>query len=322
MTLPASTIQTFILFLLMSAGFAAGKTSILDEMTVKKLSRFLVNFVLPCLIVASMQQPLTPELRMEAFRTLGLSFAIYASSFPLAFGFASLIRAKGPTRGVHAFAAVFANVAFMGFPVQQALFGKAVLFQASIFIIPFNLLAFSVGAAMIAGGVRSEGREPTVGGGAVHEAKLSWRSFVNPAGVSSIVGFALFLADFRLPLPLFRAMSILGDTTTPLAMCIIGATLAETNLGNTLRDWRLWASSAFRLLALPLLLYLVLKTLGFTGIALGMPVMMAAMPVAANLSFLSAAFGGDYRTASSLVFLSTAISLVSIPLLAAGLFGI
>ncbi|MEI6388765.1 MAG: AEC family transporter, partial [Spirochaetota bacterium] len=240
MTLPASTIQTFILFLLMSAGFAAGKTSILDETTVKKLSRFLVNFVLPCLIVASMQQPLTPELRMEALRTLGISFAIYAASFPLAFGFASLIRAKGATRGVHAFAGVFANVAFMGFPVQQALFGKAVLFQASIFIIPFNLLAFSVGAAMIAGGARSGGPAPSgataAAGPATHEARLSWRSFVNPAGVSSVVGFALFLADFRLPLPLFRAMSILGDTTTPLAMCIIGATLAETNLGNTLRD--------------------------------------------------------------------------------------
>ncbi|MDA8411857.1 MAG: AEC family transporter, partial [Treponema sp.] len=77
MSLPPSAIQIFILFLLMAAGFVAGKMRILDEETVKKLSRFLVVFVVPCLIVVSMQKPLSPELRSRAFLVLGLSFATY-----------------------------------------------------------------------------------------------------------------------------------------------------------------------------------------------------------------------------------------------------
>ncbi|MEI6877332.1 MAG: AEC family transporter, partial [Spirochaetota bacterium] len=149
MSLPQSTIQTFILFLLIAVGFAAGKMSILDEHTVRKFSRFLVAFILPCLIVASMQKTLTPELRIEAFRALGLSFAVYAAAFPLGFLLVRLLRLKGEVAGVHAFSAVFANVAFMGFPVQEALFGKSVLFTASIYNIPFQLFAFSVGAAMV-----------------------------------------------------------------------------------------------------------------------------------------------------------------------------
>ena len=47
-----------------------------------------------------------------------------------------------------------------------------------------------------------------------------------------------------------------------------------------------------------------------------MPVVVAAMPVAANSAILAQAYGGDAETASSLVFVSTLFSLATIPLLA------
>ena len=46
------------------------------------------------------------------------------------------------------------------------------------------------------------------------------------------------------------------------------------------------------------------------------------MPVAANASILAEASGGDAETASRLVFVSTALSLATLPLLAALLFGL
>ncbi len=309
MSLPPSAIQIFILFLLMAAGFVAGKMRILDEETVKKLSRFLVVFVVPCLIVVSMQKPLSPELRSRAFLVLGLSFATYAIAFPLAFLLARLMRLKGSKAGVHAFAAVFSNVAFMGFPVLQGLFGKDILFEASIATMPFQILAFSIGAAMLASG---SGRK----------AELGPASFVKPAGVAAVVGLGLFLANFALPPALFQAMSLLGDTTTPLSMAVIGAILSETDLRGALGDWHVWATSIWRLLALPLVTWLALRAIGVEGRTLGLLVVMTAMPVAANATMLSAAYGGDHRQASSLIFVSTALSLVTIPLLAATLFGI
>lgn len=309
MSLPPSSLQVFILFLLMAAGFAAAKLRILDEGTVAKLSRFLVVFVVPCLVVVSMQKPLSPELRSEAFLVLGLSFASYALAFPLAFLLSRLMRLEGPRAGVHSFAAVFSNVAFMGFPVLQGLFGKDILFAASIATMPFQLLAFSVGAAMLASGT---GRK----------ARLGLSSFVKPAGLASLLGLGLFLLNLRLPEPLFRAASLLGDTTTPLSMCVIGATLAETDLGGALGDWRIWLSSLWRLLGLPLLLWLLLRAFGVGGTVLGLLVIMTAMPVAANATMLSAAYGGDRKRASSLIFVSTALSLLTIPFLAGALFGI
>lgn len=307
--MPQSVTQTLVLFLLMAAGFAAGKLKFLEGGNRRALSRLLVNFILPALIVASMQKPLSPELRSEAFAALGLSFAIYAAAFPLALLFTRLIRAKGPEAGVHAFACVFSNVAFMGFPVMEALFGKESLFTVSIYNIPFQILAFSIGASMIA----RSGNE---------RKGLRLVDFVTPAGISSLVGFALFLLGIGLPAPLLKAMTLLGDTTTPLSMLLIGATLAATNPAALLRSSRLYLTSLYRLLLFPLGLYVVLSALGLSGRLLGMPVIIAAMPVAANASILAEAYGGDAETASALVFVSTALSLLTLPLLAGGLFGV
>ncbi len=305
---------TLVLFILMAAGFAAGKSGFLEAGTRRALSRLLVNFILPCLIVTSMQRPLSPELRSQAFTALGLSFAVYASAFPLAFAFARLIRARGAEGGVHVFASVFSNVAFMGFPVMEAFFGKESVFLTSIYNIPFQILAFSVGALIISHGLGGEG-SPSQSRAA---RRLALSDFVTPAGVSSFVGFALFLLEFRIPAPLLRAASLLGDTTTPLASLLIGSTLAGSNFRAFLSP-RVWLTSAYRLALFPLALYAVLKACGFEGLLLGMPVVIAAMPVAANASILAEAGGGDAETASRLVVVSTALSLATLPLLA-GLF--
>ena len=141
----SSVVQTLVLFILMAVGFGAGKARVLDEAGVKGISRLLVNFILPALIIESMQRPFTPELRDFAYKMLGASFLAYAAAFPLSWLFVRAIGAKGPERGADTFGAIFSNCAFMGFPVVEAIFGKDAIFAASIANIPFQLLAFSVG---------------------------------------------------------------------------------------------------------------------------------------------------------------------------------
>lgn len=301
-TMPQSVIQTLILFILMAVGFLAGRMRFLDETGSKSISRLLVNFILPALIIASMQRPFTPELRDQAFLALAISFGVYALSFPLAFLLARVEGAKGPEAGAHVFGAVFSNVAFMGFPILEAFFGKESLFIASIYNIPFQFLAFSVGPVILA---RGSGQK----------RKLTVSSFVTPAAVAALVGFGLFMAGVALPAPLFKALDLLGSTTTPLSMLLIGAIISRSKFSAVAGNWRLYATSAFRLAALPALVYLILRALGLSGLMLGLPVVVAAMPVAANAAILAEAYGGDAATGSSLVFLSTLFSLATIPLL-------
>ena len=263
--MPQSVSQTLILFLLMAVGFAAGKLRFLDEDGSRSISRLLVSFILPALIIASLQRPFTPELRDQAFVALGISIGVYALSFPLAFLLARAERAKGQEAGAHVFGAVFSNVAFMGFPILEAFFGKESLFIASIYNIPFQFLAFSVGPVILSRG-------------SAQKKRLSPSSFVTPAAVAALAGFGLFLGGVVLPAPLYKALDLLGGTTTPLSMLLIGAIISRSDIRAVAGNWRLYATSAFRLVILPALVFAILKALGFSGLMLGLPVVIAAMP--------------------------------------------
>jgi predicted permease len=136
-------------------------------------------------------------------------------------------------------------------------------------------------------------------------------------GVAAIVGLALFFGGVTLPTLVARPLTIIGDLTTPLSMAIIGAILSRMRLKSMVGNPRIYATSAYRLVVFPLLVYAVLFSLGFRGRLLAMPVVIAAMPAAANSAILAKAYGGDAETASSLIFVTTLASLVTIPLLAA-----
>ncbi|MBN1242093.1 MAG: AEC family transporter [Spirochaetales bacterium] len=313
-------LKSATLVLMMAAGFLAWRLRVLTREAVQSLSRFLVDFTLPALIIMSMQRPFSPELRDEAFLTLGISSAVYAVSIPAALLLARLIGAPRRSRGTYAFAASFSNVAFMGFPVMEALFGRESLFAVSVNNIPFQVLAFSAGIVMIAPG-RGHARDGAGSGGATSAPRLSLRSLVNPAIIATFVGFAFFLFSVRVGEPLRGALEALGSVTTPLSMVLIGAMLARAKLGRTLGEWRVWILSAWRLFVHPVALWLGLRALGAEGMILAVPVVVAAMPVAANTSILAEVYGGDSETASGLVFLSTVLSTVSIPLLSRALFG-
>jgi len=303
MGFPPSAVQTLLLFLFIGLGFWAGRLGILDEATTKGLSKFLVAFIVPALILDSMQQPLTPALRDSAWLVLGISFGVYGLSFLLAFPYVRLLGAGGGESGALVFGAVFSNVVFMGFPVLEATLGKESLFIASIYNIPFQLLAYSVGPYILS---RGEGGRP----------RFKVSSFVTPAGLASVVGFGLFLLDFSLPAPLLGAVRLLGSTTTPLSMALIGAILSRLPFTALAGRPRVWLLALFRLALFPAALYLLLRLLGLRGLLLSLPVLVAAMPVAANAAILSEAYGGDARTASALVLLTTLLSLLTIPVAA------
>ena len=80
---------------------------------------------------------------------------------------------------------------------------------------------------------------------------------------------------------------------------------------------RLWILSALRLLALPVILCFILRAVGVDAMILGVAVTQMAMPVAVNGTMLSMEYGGDTGSMAQITFLSTLLSIVTIPLIAA-----
>ncbi len=292
--------QIFILVLLIAAGYVAVSTKIMDPRATRGLSGLLINITIPALIVASMQVPFTPA-RLAGAETLLLATGVfYVFSFAVAWAVSKAMRVPPAKEGVLQFAIVFGNVGFMGFPVAQTLFGADSLFYVAIFNLVFNLLAFSVGIAMLTGGDR-KGFDPWL--------------LANPGIAASVAGFLLFLGSVEIPSPFIDSIALLGGVTTPLAMIIVGAMLATFPAREMIGNWRVWAASAVLLLAVPVAYRYLFSPVFSDPLINGVMITMAAMPAAANTVIFAEQYGADSRLASQIVFVSTIGSLVTIPLM-------
>jgi len=295
--------QVVVLTLLIIIGYIARKIKVIDDAAIHHFSSFVLTISLPALIIVSLQKPFSRELFGDAALTFGLSMAVYAFSFGLAALYPALIRADRFERGVYRYAIVFSNVGFMGYPVVEAVLGRDALFHLAIYNIPFNFLAFSLGAWLIA----RDGKRPL---------SLGWRTFVNPSVIATLTGIVFFLSSIRLPTPIFTTLKMTGDIMSPLSMIVIGSILGRMDIKRIVGSWRSYATTLIRLVVFPALTAFILYMLGLRGIKLVLPTLVVGMPIAANTTMMASVYEGDVESASAMVFISTLLCVATIPLIA------
>ena len=222
----------------------------------------------------------------------------------IAYGITALMRISIGHRGVFRFMLCFGNVGFIGFPVLSAIYGSDALIYATIFNLPFNFLVFTVGAWFLT-------HDSEDGS----EVKVSWRTFVSPVIVSCVIAIALALTNVHNIPVVGEAFVSLGSLTTPAALLIIGSSLANLPAKELIGGFRLWMTSVFRLIIIPLAVWGVFHFFIENPLLLGVIVVISGMPVATNGTMLCYQYGGNSHDMAQGTFVTTVASLVSIPLL-------
>lgn len=296
--------QILILFLLLVVGYYAKKIRIFDNSTIKGMTGILVKLSVPALIISSLiAEKATPQTIKQSGLILTISLLIYLLSFIIALTIPKIIKAKKEEIGVFEFTLLFSNVGFMGYPVILAIFGKEALFYVSIYNLPFNLLVFTIGIWMLKKGFGSQ-------------KKISWKVFINPGSIAVIIGFILFAFSIPIPYAFVGTLDILGSTTTPLSMIIVGGLLANSKAKQIFGNWKLYAISITRLILIPLIIFGILTSFIDNRYLLGIPVVIGGMPAAANTAILAEEYGGNGELASQAIFISTLFSVITIPIIA------
>ena len=293
--------QIAVLFTVLFLGYFIKKKDIIDEHTNRKLSSFVIKVTVPCLIINSMMEQMDFGAK-EIIKILGLSITVYIFMFLMTFIVPRLIGVRKENIGVYKFMIMFSNVGFMGFPVIASIFGKEAVFYTSIYNLPFNALIYTLGIYLI-----SMDNKDNV--------KFKIKDIFNPAVCAVLIGLVIFSFRITLPYVAKHTISMIAELTTPLSMIVIGASLADIKIKNIFSNYRLYVCSILKLLVFPMIILAVVKLLGFTGIMAGVPVIITGMPVAANAVIISKEYGGNDILASEGVFISTMLSILTIPLL-------
>lgn len=127
----------------------------------------------------------------------------------------------------------------------------------------------------------------------------------------------IYLLDIRLPQHAVSLFSTVGATTTPLAMIVIGSTLAGVKFSTVFTDKELYLFSFLKLLVLPLITFFVLRFFIKDRTLLEISTILSGCPIAGNVSMLCMEYNRDVTLVSKGICISTLLSMISIPVVAA-----
>ena len=97
-------------------------------------------------------------------------------------------------------------------------------------------------------------------------------------------------------------------------MIVIGAILADIDIKHI--EWKpLCYYSTIRLLIIPGVVFIVMSLLKAEPLVLGVCTLLSGMPAASLSAVLAAKYDQDYGFASQVVFFSTLLSMVTIPIM-------
>ena len=298
-------VQLIVLFALIAVGYAMKKLHIMDEDFDAKFSSLVLNTALPALILASVLAADELPSTAEILQTILFSCLAFVVLIIAALVVTAILRVPVGQRGTFRFMLIFGNTGFLGYPVVTAIFGQEALIYACIYNLPFNLICFSLGVWLIVSdndyGVK---------------VKMKPQDFLSTCNVCCIIVIVLALLGIHDVPVLGDALDVLGDMTTPSTLLIVGSSLANLAPRELLGTPRLWAAALCRLLLMPALTWLALSPL-LSGQLLQMLVILAGMPVATNGTILSYRYGGNPKIMAQGTFLTTVLSLATLPLIAA-----
>ncbi|MGB9608283.1 MAG: AEC family transporter [bacterium] len=281
-----------ISYLLKSLGFWGAREGVV-------FSRTVLYVTLPCFILLALAGA---KLTKDALIIPIVFFLASLICGLIGFFLSRFLHLPPSSTGTFILSTSIANTGFLGYPVIQGLYGAKGLAWAAIIdqfgmALPLNTLGIAI-ASHYGENEESQNRFLTL--------------LKSPPFIACIV--ALFLIGRPIPSflhPLWRSMELLRDATVPLIMLFLGISLRPSNLSN--RWLPLSLACLIKLFLQPLLVYSLALSLGLSHLSLRVSVLQACMPTALMTVVFSEQFKLDLELASGVVFLTTLLSIFTIP---------
>ena len=289
-------VQT-VLFIYMAVGFFCRKVRIFTDEARDKLTDFVVFVTLPCMIFESFHMAFSLETLKQGAASVAI--ALVMACVALLLGKVLYNRFPYEEKSILQYGTLVSNSGFAGLPVVSGAYGDQGLFLGSLFIIPTRILMWSAGISLFTQA----------------DPKNAFKKVMTNPGIIA-VEIGLVRMFLQLPLPHFvdTAVDNLGACTSPVAMALVGAILADVPL-KTVIDPRGFYLVAVRQFLLPGICLAALRLLQVDPLTIGVSVALTGMPIGSTTAILAQKYGADAQFASKCVFISTLTSLVTVPIL-------
>lgn len=296
-------IQVAIMLAYAVPGFILVKVKAIKEDGIPSFAKILMYVCQPCLTVYAFNKA---DYSIEILKNCGIVFVITLGMmlvFLFAFYFILKNKNNDVRYRVYNVASCFGNCMFMGIPLLTALFPdnpEVGVYSAAAFF-SMSLLGWTVGSTIIT----------------KDKKYVSIKNIIlNPAVIGLAIALPLFCTSTKLPSALGEMATILGKMSTPLCMLIMGMRLGTVKKAKELfTPWMQYVFIAIKLLAFPLLGFLVVAWLPIDTIVKSALFIIFCCPIASVVQSFAEMLGEGQDVAANSVVISTVASVLTIPLM-------
>lgn len=303
------TEQIIIAGIIVLTGAISSWLKVINEEVRFSISRLVFNITLPLLILTTVSSmEMTNEVLVNGgwaafFSVLSFLIMYVAGKFS-----ASLFKLPRRSAVIHELHTMFGNIVFLGFPLIAALYpNKEALLYASIYYMVSSSMQWTYAVFRL-----KDQKKVSLG--------ERFRYLLNPNTVAFVVGVSMFFIRLHLPEMVHTSLSSIGKATSPLALLYIGSTLARTSVKGALKRGDIYLLSLNKLVLIPIILLLLINlSISYLGVELGQMakttiVLQSAMPCMSMIVIMAKAYGAADDRAAENVFLTTVLSLLTLPL--------
>ncbi|MBI5530248.1 MAG: AEC family transporter [Candidatus Doudnabacteria bacterium] len=288
------------IFLIILAGFVLRRINILKSAWVHALNSYVYYIALPALVLLSFWNINWLDSEVQKILVFNIVILIILSIL-LLIGL-KFIPISQKDRAAVFLTIMVGNTIYMGFP----LIGKTVAAEHYKLVVAAATVHLVLGMAFSILTVEF----------LVQKSK-NWKKyaadfFINPLVLALFAGIGLSLLNASGPLAEFfkSPLSALSVTASPVALFALGGFLHGRFMSGHLKTAGL--ASAFKLLALPLLIWLGGIIFKIKQPALDISVLVSAMPSAVTCFVISERYKLDEKLVANAILLSTAASVITI----------
>ncbi len=296
-------IAVAVLLLTAVPGYVMIKKKMLSEECISGFSKVLLFVCQPCLAVYTFK---SAEYSPEKLADIGIFALLSVGIMLLMLSAAYLVlrkKCKDPVYRIMTIATSFANCAFFGIPVIEALMPEqapGMIIYTTVFAVVMNVSGWTLGSAIIA-------QDPKY----ISPKKI----FINPAMIGTAVALILFVTELPIQADLMSMITILGKMCSPLSMLIMGMRLATMKFLPMFTDLRIYLTVAVKQLVMPAVAFLAVAFLPLSLELRSAFFIICACPAASIVLNFAEIIGEGQREAANTVLLSTILSIVTMPIM-------
>ena len=290
--------QVFIMVAFFLTGYVLCKTKLLSSEHSKPLSVLLIYVFFPLMSFKTFSVQFTVDYLQEKSMLLIVSAVLIPVLAIVSRLISKLLGGNHYEQDVNTYSISTPNIGYMGYPLAEAVYGTGGMLDCMMFGLPMTIYINTVGYNMLTSGKKQ---------------KSIWSKIFTPGMIGILVGCFVGIIGLKIPATVMDIAQMGSNCVAPVSMLLTGIALSEFPIKKLLSNKTVYIICVLRLVLVPLVVWGLVKVCGFQSVLIP-AVLLYAMPCGMNTIVFPKLVDNDCELGAGTVLISTAISLITIPL--------